>query len=118
MMARWNHARTALIALALASAAAGASGPRYPSPIELAVSPDGARLFVVCEGTDEVVVYDNRSHAIVRRIPVGRVPKDLALSPDARRLYVANSWSDTVSEIDTQSLEVIRSLPGGFDPTQ
>ncbi len=115
-MARWNHARTALIALALASAAAGASGPRYPSPIELAVSPDGARLFVVCEGTDEVVVYDNRSHAIVRRIPVGRVPKDLALSPDARRLYVANSWSDTVSEIDTQSLEVIRSLPGGFEP--
>jgi DNA-binding beta-propeller fold protein YncE len=25
---------------------------RYPSPVELAVSPDGARLYVLCEGTD------------------------------------------------------------------
>src|ERR1039457_4288749 len=27
---------------------------RYPSPIELALSPDGAHLFVLCEGTDEL----------------------------------------------------------------
>ena len=108
----------AALALALSSLQAATLTPavRYPSPVELAVSPNGERLFVLCEGTGEVVVYDNRSHAIVRRIPVGRVPKGLALSPDGRRLYVANSWSDTVSEIDTDSLAVLRSLPAGFEP--
>src|ERR1039457_5932453 len=99
-----------------ASAADGPGAPRFPSPIELAVSKDGARLYALCEGTDEVVAYDARSAKIVRRIKVGRVPKGLALSPDGTRLYVANSWSDSVSEIDTASLVVVRSLPAGFEP--
>ena len=102
-----------------ALAALGADRPataRYPSPVELAVSADGARLFALCEGTEEVVAYDARSGAILRRIRVGRVPKGLALSSDGKRLYVANSWSDSVSEIDTASLEVVRSLPAGFEP--
>lgn len=116
MILRRNLTLLALFALSPASMEAGAPAPRYPSPVEVAVSPNGERLFVVCEGTDEVVVYDNRSHAIARRIHVGRVPKDLTLSPDAKRLYVANSWSDTVSEIDTLSLQVVRSLPAGFEP--
>ena len=108
-----------LYAVLLALAAMGAERPtavRYPSPIELAVSADGARLFALCEGTDEVVVLEPRSGAILRRIPVGRVPKGLTLSPDGGRLYVANSWSDSVSEIDTSSLAVVRSLPAGFEP--
>ena len=103
-------------ALALVSIGASSATIRYPSPIELALSPDGTRLYALCEGTDEVVAYDSRSRAILRRIPVGRVPKGFALSPDAKRLYVANSWSDTVSEIDTASLEVVRTLPAGFEP--
>ena len=61
----------AVVALSPASMEAGAPAPRYPSPVEVAVSPNGERLFVVCEGTDEVVVYDNRAHAIARRIHVG-----------------------------------------------
>src|SRR5690242_16960333 len=101
--------------MGLALACAGAP-VRYPSPVELALSRDGARLYAVCEGTDELAVLDARSGAVLRRVPVGRVPKVLALSPDGRRLYVANSWSDTVSEIDTASLEVLRSLPAGFEP--
>ena len=106
----------AALVLATASAADGPGAPRFPSPIELAVSKDGARLYALCEGTDEVVAYDARSAKIVRRIKVGRVPKGLALSPDGTRLYVANSWSDSVSEIDTASLVVVRSLPAGFEP--
>ncbi|MBZ5625128.1 MAG: beta-propeller fold lactonase family protein, partial [Acidobacteriia bacterium] len=107
----------AVIAIALVSMGAQPPRARYPSPIELAVSPDGARLYVVCEGTDELVVYDLGSRTILRRIAVGRVPKGLALSADGRRLWVTNSWSDTVSEIDTSSLAVVRSLPAGFEPT-
>ena len=45
----------AALVLATASAADGPGAPRFPSPIELAVSKDGARLYALCEGTDEVV---------------------------------------------------------------
>lgn len=92
------------------------SAPRYPSPIELALSPDGTRLYTLCEGTDEVVTWDLRAGKILHHTRVGHVPKGFVLSPDARRLYVTNSWSDNISEIDTTSLEVVRTLPAGFEP--
>jgi YVTN family beta-propeller protein len=87
---------------------------RYPTPIELAVSPDGARLLVLCEGTDELVVADAHTGKITGRVQVGRVPKGLWLSGGFT--YVANSWSDTVSVIDTASLQVTRTLKTGFEP--
>ena len=106
-----------VVLLALAAPAADNPVPtRFPSPIELTFSKDGARLYALCEGTGEVVVYDARTSRIVRRIKVGSVPKGMALSPDGSRLYVANSWSDSVSEIDTAALQVVRSLPAGFEP--
>lgn len=102
----------------LASTTMGAKGTavRYPSPIEAAVSPDGNKLYVMCEGTDEVVVLDSHAGTVVRRIPVGHRPKGFALSQNGQRLYVANSWSDSISEIDTVSLQVIRTFQTGFEP--
>ena len=88
---------------------------RYPSPDDMALSPDGKRLYVVCGGTDELVVVDRLAKAITARIPVGRVPRGVAVS--GSRIYVTNSWSDTVSEIDAATLRVIRTLPAGFEPT-
>ncbi|HZT30243.1 MAG TPA: hypothetical protein VFA33_10195 [Bryobacteraceae bacterium] len=102
----------------LAMAAAQALSPaQYPSPVELAVSPDGARLYIVCQGTDELVVADTRANSVARRLKVGRVPKGIALGPGAARVYVSNSWDDTVSEIDAASLAVLRTLHTGFEPT-
>jgi len=105
-----------ILAVTAASVGANCSAARYPSPVEIAISPDGGRLYILCEGTDEVAVYDTRTRVIVRKIGVGRVPKGLSLAAGGRRLYVANSWSDTVSEIDTDSLAVVRVLPAGFEP--
>ncbi len=100
---------------ALLSAAALTAAPgRYPSPVEVALSPDGARIYVVCEGTGEVVVADTRTGATIQRIPVGSVPKSIWL--DGPYAFVANSWSDTVSVIDTASLAVTRTLKTGFEP--
>ncbi len=107
------------VALAISIFAIVAARPqtqRYPSPIELALTADGGRLFVVCEGTDEVVAFDTATGRILRRIPVGHVPKAVSFSPDGKHLYTPNSWSDSVSEIDAASLEVIRTLPAGAEP--
>ena len=79
-------------------------------------SADGLRLFVVCEGSDEVRVVDAKAERVVNRIPVGKKPRGIALSPDGRRLYVTNSWSDTVSIIDTATLKLAGTLSTGSEP--
>ena len=96
---------------------ANAEPEKYLSPIEMALSLDGAKLYVVCEGTNEVRIVDVSSRAVTAQVPVGRQPRGIVLSPDGTRLYVSNSTDDTVSEIDTGRLVVVRTLPTGFEPT-
>ncbi len=107
--------RRAVWALLFVVAAAGQT--RYRSPDDMALSPDGRRLFVVCSGSGEVMAVDTATGAIAGRVPVGKVPRGIALAPGGKRFYVTNSWSDTVSEVDATSLQVLRTLPAGFEPT-
>jgi YVTN family beta-propeller protein len=107
--------RRAIWGLLIVAAAAGQT--RYRSPDDLAMSPDGKRLYVVCSGSDEVLVVDTAARAVAGRVAVGKVPRGIALAPDGKRFYVTNSWSDTVSEVDALSLQVLRTLPAGFEPT-
>jgi YVTN family beta-propeller protein len=108
-----------LLAIA-AKPAPDQTGPvkeRYLSPIEMAFSPDGHLLYVVCQDSDEVRVVDAESGKVLNSIHVGHIPRDIALSPGARRAYVTNAWSDTVSVIDTQTRQVVQTLRTGFEPT-
>jgi len=89
----------------------------YLSPIEMALSPDGRFLYVVCQASDEMRVVDLASGTVVSNVPVGHVPRGIALSRDGRQIYVTNAWSDTVSVIDAATLTVVRTLPTGFEPT-
>jgi YVTN family beta-propeller protein len=89
---------------------------RYLSPIEMAFSPDGHSLYVVCQDSDEVRVVDPDSAKVIGSIHVGHVPRGIALSPDGRRLYVTNASSDSVSVVDTSSREVVQTLAAGFEP--
>jgi len=89
----------------------------YLSPIEMAASPDGRFLYIVCQDSDEVRVVEVASGAVTASIKVGHVPRGIAQSADGRRLYITNAWSDTVSVIDTGSRQVIKSLPTGFEPS-
>ena len=97
------------------------SGPlireRYLSPIEMAFSPDGRLLYVVCQESDELRVVDLQSSKVVGSVPVGHVPRGIAQSPDNRRIYITNAWSDTVSVIDTTALKVVQTLSTGSEPT-
>ena len=90
--------------------------PEYLSPVEMRFSPDGQRLYVVCEGNGSVLAVDARTRQVVARAKVGAKPRGLALSPNGSTLYVSNSWSDTVSEIDARSFEVRRTLKAGWGP--
>ena len=66
----------------------------YASPLELLFSPDGARIYVLCQESDEVRVLDAATYAPIGAVPVGHVPRGIALSAKGDRLFVANSWDD------------------------
>ena len=89
----------------------------YASPLELLLSPDGARLYVLCQGTGEVRVLDAASGRELQAIPVGRSPRGFSFSPDEKRLFVANSWDDTVTVIDTNTGAVTATWKAGFEPS-
>ena len=72
---------------------------------------------MLCQQTEEVRVLNARTHATVRVIPVGRVPRGMALSATGDRLFVTNSWDDTLSVIDTKSLAVIATWNVGAEPS-
>ena len=89
----------------------------YASPLELLFSPDGTRLFVLCQQSQEVRVLDSATFTRIKSIPIGGVPRGMALSSRGDRLYVTNSWDDTVSVIDTASLAVISNWHVGAEPS-
>src|SRR6202142_4463237 len=117
IMAIFTVALLALAAQPAPKPSASLPKERYLSPIEMALSPDGRLLYVVCQDSDEVRVVDAQTGRVVNTIPVGHIPRGIAGSIDGRKLYVTNAWSDTVSVIDTASLKVVQNLPTGFEPT-
>ena len=89
----------------------------YASPLEVLLSPDGARLYVLCQDSEQVRVLDAASFAVIKNIAVGKVPRGLALSPHGDRLFVTNSWDDTLSVIDTGTLAVAATWLVGAEPS-
>jgi len=90
---------------------------QYASPLEVLVSPDGVRLYVLCQQTEEVRVLNAASFTRIKAIPVGRTPRGIALSAKGDRLFVTNSWDDTLSVIDTQALAVVATWNVGAEPS-
>jgi YVTN family beta-propeller protein len=89
----------------------------YASPLEILLSADGARLYVLCQQSEEVRVLDASSYTVIKNIAVGRVPRGMSFSPDGARLFVTNSWDDTLSVIDTSALAVVAAWPVGMEPS-
>lgn len=73
----------------------------------LAISPDGSRLYVTKMFNDLVSVIDTTTDAVVSGIGVGRLPDDLVVSGDGTRIYVG---SDTVDVIDAERLGPIAAV--------
>jgi YVTN family beta-propeller protein len=89
----------------------------YASPLEILLSPDGTRLYVLCQQSEDVRVLDTGSYEVIGTVAVGRVPRGMALSRAGDRLFVTNSWDDTVSVIDTRTLTVAATWPVGLEPS-
>jgi YVTN family beta-propeller protein len=89
----------------------------YSSPLEVLLSPDGARLYVLCQQSNEVRVLNAASFAVIKNIAMGRVPRGFSLSFKGDKLFVTNSWDDTLSVIDTKTLAVVATWSVGAEPS-
>ena len=91
-------------------------GPRYKTPVNLAVTPDGTQIYVACEASSSVVVVDVHERRAIGEIAVGGQPHDVAFSPDGTTAFVSNRLDDSVSVIDVATRDVRRTLTVGDEP--
>jgi YVTN family beta-propeller protein len=91
----WAGERAVLAdSIVLAAKAPDTAGTRYPAG--LAVSPDGARLYVAENVADSVALIDVGGKRVLRRLPTGHLPYAVAAAPDGR-IYVSNWGEGTIS---------------------
>jgi YVTN family beta-propeller protein len=68
-------------------------------PRTLAFSPDGARVYVACQGTNELWVLNAGGRTVTGRIPVGHQPVGVAVAPNDGKILVCNQGEGTLSVI-------------------
>jgi len=90
--------------------------PTGAKPHGIALSADGARLFVSNEGSDSVSVVDTAGMKVVSEVRVGRQPNQVALTPSGDQLWVLNNGDSTISVLDTASASLARTVPAGRAP--
>jgi YVTN family beta-propeller protein len=88
------------------------SCPLPSRPSGLALSRDGARLYVTCGGVRGTVeVLDPRTGENAATLRAGHTPTAPVLSPDGRTLYVCNRFDNDVSVIDLASGAELARIP-------
>jgi YVTN family beta-propeller protein len=85
-------------------------------PEQLAVSPDGKRLYVASEDTGALLVFDARGGKKLGQAAVGGEPEGVAVSPDGRVVYVTSEEDGLVAAMDTHTYRVLASVSVGSRP--
>ncbi len=82
----------------------------------LALSPDGAALYVSLWGGRQVAVFDPQTLQRRGEIAVGDHPNELLLSKNGRWLFVANANDNSVSIVDTRTQKAVEVLNAALYP--
>ena len=82
--------------------------PVDKNPHETVISPDGKQAYVTCSGGDSLLVFDNETMTLTKRVthPDFRFPHGLAITRDGKRLLLASTRSGKFFVISLPSLEV------------
>ena len=81
------------------------------SPTWAQPSADGARVWVACNKSSDIVEIDSRSWKVVRRIPAGPGVYNLALTSDDARLLATNKRAQSVSVFDVATGRELARIP-------
>ncbi len=80
-------------------------------PLDVAITPDGTRVYVTNLNSNNVSVIDTSSNTVIATVAVGNTPESIAITPDGTLAYVANTNGSTVSIIQTSTNTVTATLP-------
>jgi predicted alpha-1,2-mannosidase len=86
------------------------------NPRDLALSPDGTRVFVADNGSNDVSVVDTSLQKTIATVKVGNAPWGIRVTPDGKTVWVANSGDNTVQPIDTTTLLAGAPIAVGAQP--
>jgi YVTN family beta-propeller protein len=88
----------------------------YYSPINVAASKDGSKLYIVAQDGNALLIADQNKGKIISRITVGKHPHSVIISNDGKSAWVSNQWSDNVSVIDLENQNVTSTLSTAGGP--
>ena len=77
---------------------------------------DGQHALVTDIDSGDLVVIDARTHAVARRIALGRSPEGILLAPDGARAFVAVTGDDNIAVVDLNTWAVVRRIDTGHGP--
>ena len=70
-------------------------------PEQIAVSSDGAKLYVANEDVGLASIVDVATNRVIKTFPVGDEPEGVGISPDGKTVYVTSEDDAMISVIDT-----------------
>src|SRR5664280_53392 len=85
-------------------------------PMGMAMSRDGAKLYVTTGRGKKVVVLETATGNIAASFEVGDRPWGIALSPDEKLLFTANGPSNDVSIVDVATRTMLKKVKVGEKP--
>jgi len=88
----------------------------YISPFNIAVSPDGNRLYVIAQEGNALLVVDPAENQVLNKIMVGEKPHSVVVNHAGETAFVSNQWSDNVFVIDLTASSVVDTLQTGSGP--
>lgn len=104
--------------MAASSSDMGGHGMEPPKPGDASCSPtwaqpsrDGARVWVACNKSSEIVEIDSRTWTMLRRLPAGPGVYNLGTTHDGTRLIATNKRDASVSVFDAVSGRELARIP-------
>ncbi len=93
---------------------AGEPAEPWISPSALALSADGATLFIASATSGQVLLLDTATRKLLRSLPLPGSPSGLAMSADGNRLLVTCAGPESVLKVlDWREGRELRSIPLG-----
>ena len=82
----------------------------------LLFTPNGNLVFISSLGSGDLTIYDARSRALVKKLPIGHGAAGILMDPDGSRAFVACSPDNYVVVIDLKTLQVTSHIDVGKVP--
>src|SRR5580700_3772139 len=90
--------------------------PSGPDPEQLAVSPDGTRIFIANEDAAKASIVDVASGQITESFKIGDEPEGVSVEPSGRRVWVTSEGDGAVFVIDLAAHKVAKEVKVGPRP--